>query len=71
MQQVTLTIPNMSCGHCEMTVTETLTPIAGVQKVQVELPTHQVFVDFDESRVSVDQMSAALAAEDYPVEATA
>jgi len=62
-----LEVPNISCEHCERTVRSTLEPIAGVQVVQVDIPARAVTVDYDEGTVTVGEMSAALAEEDYPV----
>ena len=65
----TLTVPNISCEHCERTVTEALTPLEGVRQVRVDIPAKQVSVEFDEALVDVDRMKAVLADEEYPVEA--
>lgn len=67
MKQVTLSVPDISCEHCERTITETLTPVAGVQSVAVDIPGKLVRVEFDESAVNVEQMKELLAEEDYPV----
>jgi copper chaperone CopZ len=69
MNTAKLTVPDMSCGHCEMTVKNTLGPIAGIDEVIVDLPTKTVRVTYDPAQVSVDQMGAALAEEFYPVAA--
>ena len=37
----------------------------------MDIPNKQVRVDFDESKVSVDQMKDLLQEEDYPVESVA
>jgi copper chaperone CopZ len=65
-----LDVPNISCGHCERTVKSTLKPLAGIQTVQVDIPARAVTVDYDEGAVSLAEMSAALAEEDYPVAAS-
>ena len=70
MTSVTLNVPDISCEHCEHTITSTLQPVDGVRSVQVNIPTRQVHVDFDESRVEVERMKALLE-EDYPVESVA
>lgn len=67
MAQVTLTIPAISCGHCARTITNALAPIAGVRQVRVDIPRQQVRVDYDETSVTVDQLTTPLAGEDYPV----
>jgi copper chaperone len=67
--QTVLSVPDISCEHCERTVTNALTPLAGVERVAVDLPAKRVTVDYDAARVDVERLSAALAAEDYPVAA--
>lgn len=69
MSTTKLSVPDISCAHCERTVLATLSPIAGVSRVSVDIPAHIVTVDYDADRVSVGQLSDALAAEAYPVAA--
>lgn len=68
MATTVLSVPTISCGHCEKTITEALTPLACVSSVSVDIPTKQVTVEFDASSASVDQFKDVLAEEDYPVE---
>lgn len=67
MAQTTLSVPDISCEHCERTITEALTPLDGVRTVKVDIPAKQVNVDYDESAVDVDRFKAVLQEEDYPV----
>lgn len=67
MTETVLNVPNISCEHCERSVVEALTPTEGVENVRVDIPAKTVRVAYDADRVSVDQLSAILAAEDYPV----
>ena len=67
MSQAVLSVPDISCEHCARTVTNALTPLAGVERVAVDIPAKRVTVDYAPARVDVAQMSAALAEEDYPV----
>ena len=71
MKTVVLNVPDISCEHCERTITETLTPMEGVRSVNVDIPTKQVRVEFDEGAVDVEQMKEVLQEEDYPVESVA
>ena len=71
MANTILSVPDISCEHCERTITNALTPMTGVRQVKVDIPSKQVHVDFDESQVSVDQMKDVLNEEDYPVESVA
>lgn len=67
MTEAILTVPDMSCAHCEQSVISALSPAEGVEQVTVDLPTKTVKVVFDAERVRVEQLSAILAEEDYPV----
>ncbi|MGI9149025.1 MAG: heavy-metal-associated domain-containing protein [Chloroflexota bacterium] len=66
-----LNVPDISCEHCERTITNALTPVEGVRSVQVDIPTRQVRVEYDADLVSVDKMKDVLLEEDYPVESVA
>lgn len=67
MASVTLNVPDISCEHCERTITNALTPVEGVRRVAVDIPAHNVQVEYDEGRVDVERLKAILAEEDYPV----
>ena len=67
MAQTTLTVPDISCEHCEHTITEALSPVQGVRSVKVDIPAKLVLLDYDEALVGVDKMKAILEEEDYPV----
>jgi copper chaperone len=67
VEKTTLNVPDISCEHCEHAITEALTPIDGVQLVQVDIPTKLVTVTYDADKVSVDRFKDVLAEEDYPV----
>lgn len=67
MATTVLTVPDISCDHCVRSVTEALSPVEGVQQVSVDIPTKQVTVEYDQTRVGVEKMQEILAEEDYPV----
>lgn len=67
MATTILNVPDISCEHCQRTITNALTPVAGVLHVNVDIPTRQVRVDYDETRVDVERLKAVLEEEDYPV----
>ena len=71
MKTVVLNVPDISCEHCERMITGALTPVDGVQRVAVDIPAKQVRVEYDESKVDVEQMKEVLQEEDYPVASTA
>jgi copper chaperone CopZ len=69
MTRVTLSVPEISCEHCEHAITEALTPVQGVQAIQVDIPARTVQLDFDEGQLSLDKVKEILQEEDYPVAA--
>ena len=71
MATTVLNVPDISCEHCEHTITSALTPVDGVRTVKVDIPAHQVHVEYDEARIDVDQMRKILSEEDYPVASVA
>jgi copper chaperone len=44
MNQMTYTVPGMSCGHCKQAVTSELQDVPGVESVDVDLDTKLVVV---------------------------
>jgi copper chaperone len=63
----TLSVPDISCEHCERTITQALTLLEGVRDVKVDIPSKQVSVEYDEATVDVNRFKAVLREEDYPV----
>ena len=68
MSIAVLTVPDISCEHCEETITRALTGQPGVRSVRVDVPGQQVTLDYDESQLSLDRVKEILVDEDYPVE---
>ena len=68
MATTILNVPDISCEHCERTITNALTPVAGIRTVNVDIAEKQVRVDYDEARVNIDRMKDILQEEEYPVE---
>ncbi len=71
MASTVLNVPDISCEHCERTITEALSPVEGVRTVNVDIPARQVRVDYDEAQVSLEHMKEVLQEEDYPVASVA
>jgi copper chaperone len=67
MAETTLTIEGMSCGHCVMRVKKALDALAGVtgSDVKVGIAT----VEFDESKISKDEITAAVEKTGYKTSA--
>jgi copper chaperone CopZ len=67
MSEAVLTVPRISCQHCERSVVEALSPTEGVEQVSVDIPTKTVRVTYNAERVAVADLSAILAEKNYPV----
>ena len=50
----------MSCGSCVASVKRTVKGLAGVAGVEVSLETRQARIRYDESKVTPDQIAAAI-----------
>jgi copper chaperone len=67
MTRKNLSVPDISCEHCERTITGALTNLDGVSSVRVDIPGHEVAVEFDEARVGLDRILDVMREEEYPV----
>ncbi|MBK5099948.1 MAG: heavy-metal-associated domain-containing protein [Desulfobacteraceae bacterium] len=65
MEKVTLSIPNISCGHCVMTITRELGETAGVAKVEGDPTTKEITVEFD-APATIEKVKATLKEINYP-----
>ena len=58
MATTVLNVPDISCEHCQRTITNALAPLQGVRTVNVDIPTRHVRVDYDESIVDAQHIDA-------------
>lgn len=65
MNSICYSVPNVSCNHCATHVQNALQPLEGVKKVDVDLASKSVTVDFDAPATDL-QLRAALAEIGYP-----
>jgi copper ion binding protein len=68
VEHVTVTAPDISCGHCVVTVKNAVGALPGVASVEADTATKRVEIDFDPGRVSLAQIEAALDEAGYPVQ---
>ena len=69
MAKSVLSVPDISCEHCERAIKGALEPLGGVRSVQVSIPAKKVTVEYDETRVGIDKIKQAVEDEEYPVAA--
>jgi copper chaperone len=69
MTNVTLAVPDMSCGHCKAAVEGELNRLSGVESSLADVEKGTVAVTYDESRVSNEQLVKAIEEAGYTVAA--
>ena len=67
MEHVTVTAPDISCGHCVATVKDAVGTLPGVSGVEADADTKRIEIEFNPGRVSIAQIEAALDEAGYPV----
>jgi copper ion binding protein len=68
VEHVSVTAPDISCGHCVATVKQAVGALPGVASVEADEKTKRVEIDFDPGRVSLAQIAAALDEAGYPIQ---
>jgi copper chaperone len=64
---VILTVPNMSCSHCENSIKKAVGTLNGVESVNVDLITKKVSVEYDASKVSIETIKNSIEDQGYDV----
>jgi copper chaperone len=68
MENVTLNVSGMSCGHCVNAVEGNVGKIPGVESVKVHLDAGKVDVAFDKEKVSLEKIKETIDDQGYDVE---
>jgi copper chaperone len=66
MEKRKLLVPNISCGHCIMTIQRELGEIDGVKKVEGNPTTKEITVEWD-SPATLESIKSTLKEINYPV----
>lgn len=66
-QNLNLTVEGMSCMHCVGSVKKAVCALHGVDKVEVELESKRVHVEFDPEKVSFDTIKDTIEDQGYDV----
>lgn len=67
MQNITLKVEGMSCGHCVKAVENSVGELKGIEMVHVNLDEAQVAISFDEAQVSIEEIKETIVEEGYEV----
>ncbi len=58
-QTVILSVPDMNCAACPITVKKALSKVSGVSKIDVNLDRREANVTFDDQKTNVDLLTRA------------
>jgi copper chaperone CopZ len=67
MEKQTLTVPNITCGHCVMSIKNELSELEGITKVDGDPENKSITVEW-ESPVTLDKIKDTLKEINYPAE---
>ncbi|MGJ0427276.1 mercury resistance system periplasmic binding protein MerP [Methylocystis sp.] len=65
---VTLSVSNMTCAACPITVKKALTKVEGVQSAEVSYEKKEAVVTYDDARTNVEALTKATEGAGYPSE---
>ena len=68
MENITLNVQGMSCGHCVNAVESNVGKLDGVEQVKVHLDAGKVDVSFDNEKVTVAEIKETIDDQGYDVE---
>ena len=63
----TISVPGISCGHCQTSIEQAVGDLAGVGAVAVDIAARTVDLSYDESAVGLDQIIQAIEDVGYEV----
>ena len=66
MESKTLSVPNISCGHCVMSIKKELSEMEGVAKVEGDLASKSVTLEWD-APATLEKIKDTLNEINYPV----
>lgn len=68
MENVTLNVSGMSCGHCVSSIEGSVGKLDGVQEVKVHLDSGKVDVAFDQEKLTLSKIKETIDDQGYDVE---
>jgi copper chaperone len=69
MTSKTLSVPEISCGHCKSSIEDAVAPLDGVTRVEVRIDEKTVDIDYDDTDGTFDTIVAAIEDSGYDVPA--
>ncbi len=68
MSTMTLSVPDISCGHCKMSIEGAVRPLAGIDSVEVHIDAKTVDVTWDDSTLPLATIVDAIEDQGYEVD---
>lgn len=65
--QITLNVPDISCGHCKTAIEGALVPMDGVASAEVAIDARTVDIAYDDASVALDSIITAIEDQGYDV----
>lgn len=65
----TITVPEITCGHCKTAIEGALDPLTGVERAAVDVDAKQVTVTYDDTLTDRNSLLEAIAEQGYEVPA--
>ncbi len=69
MTQVTLNVPDISCGHCKMSIEGAVNELSGIESAVVDIEGRTVAVAFDDAAQTLETVVNAIEEQGYDVAA--
>ncbi|HWQ44596.1 MAG TPA: heavy metal translocating P-type ATPase [Methanosarcina barkeri] len=66
--EVTIGVYGMTCGHCQKRVADAISPLEGVDSVEVDLESKSATINFDPQKVSLNDIKEAIRKVGYSTE---
>lgn len=67
MTQITLSVPDISCGHCKSAIEGAVGPLEGVDAAVVAIDDRNVAIDYDGTEATLGAIVAAIDEQGYEV----
>ncbi len=67
VQDIELSVPDVSCEHCVRTINGALGALPGVETVSTDIPTKRVHLRYDPGQLSLEQITMTLDDAGYTV----
>jgi copper chaperone len=68
MTSTTLSVPDISCGHCKSSIEGAVGELTGISKVDVAIEARTVDLNYDDSAVSLESIIQAIEGQGYEVD---